>query len=208
MNSRDRGNYKNTWYHHKKRNYNRQKNRKKQKKPKFTKRKDGLRPTHQPSTTVYRPYSKRSNPDEKRHKADSTINFTRKALTFLSKHTSLGEPEAVKAFIAQLDSKNGYKRNLCIAYNKYAKYYSINWEMPLYIPEAKLIKIPTKEKLELLISSAGRILSIKLTLSKETGLRPVELCRLKVKDIDLEQRIVYPTTAKRGNARRHHSRSR
>jgi integrase len=35
----------------------------------------------------------------------------------------------------------------------------------------------------------------------ETGLRPVELCNLRVKDIDLEQRLVYPTTAKHGNAR-------
>jgi len=35
----------------------------------------------------------------------------------------------------------------------------------------------------------------------ETGLRPVELCSLKVKDIDLEQRIIYPTTAKHGTAR-------
>ena len=33
------------------------------------------------------------------NKADSTINFTRKALTFLSKNTSLSEPEAVKALI-------------------------------------------------------------------------------------------------------------
>jgi hypothetical protein len=50
------------------------------------------------------------------NKADSTIKFTRKALTYLSKHTSLSEPEAVKAFIAQLGSKNGYKRNLALLF--------------------------------------------------------------------------------------------
>jgi len=53
----------------------------------------------------------------------------------------------------------------------------------------------------MLIANSGRIMAIKLTLSKETGLRPVELCNLKVKDIDLNQRIVYPTTAKHGSAR-------
>jgi len=53
----------------------------------------------------------------------------------------------------------------------------------------------------MLIANSGRIMSIKLTLSKETGLRPVEVCNLKVKDIDLEQRIIYPTTAKHGSAR-------
>ena len=35
----------------------------------------------------------------------------------------------------------------------------------------------------------------------ETGLRPIELCNLKVKGLDLEQRLVYPNTAKHGNAR-------
>jgi integrase len=53
----------------------------------------------------------------------------------------------------------------------------------------------------MLIANSGNVMSIKLTLSKETGLRPIELCNLKVKDIDLEQRIVYPTTAKHGSSR-------
>jgi len=53
----------------------------------------------------------------------------------------------------------------------------------------------------MLCASAGRINSIKLTLSKETGLRPIELCNLRVKDVDLERKIVYPTTAKHGAGR-------
>jgi len=39
-------------------------------------------------------------------------------------------------------------------------------------------------------------------MSKETGMRPCEICALKVKDVDLEQRLVYPTTAKHGASRR------
>jgi integrase len=135
------------------------------------------------------------------NKSDYTINFTRKALNFLAKHTSLGEPEAVKHFIAQLQTSNSYKRNLCIAYNKYCKFYKIEWTMPLYLPEAKNIKLPTKEKLLMLIAKARIPTSIKLHLSMETGLRPVELCRLKVNDIDLEHRVVNPITAKKGNPR-------
>ena len=53
----------------------------------------------------------------------------------------------------------------------------------------------------MLIANSGKIMTAKLTLSKETGLRPVEVCNLKVKDIDLEQKIVYPTTAKHGASR-------
>jgi integrase len=135
------------------------------------------------------------------NKSDYTINFARKALNFLAKHTSLNEPETVKHFIAQLKTSNSYKRNLCIAYNKYCKFYKIEWTMPLYLPEAKNIKLPTKEKLLMLIAKARIPTSIKLNLSMETGLRPVELCRLKVNDIDLEHRVVNPITAKKGNPR-------
>ena len=59
------------------------------------------------------------------NKSDYTINFTRKALTFLAKHASLSEPESVKHFIAQHEVSDGYKRNLCIAYNKFCKYFKI-----------------------------------------------------------------------------------
>jgi len=134
-------------------------------------------------------------------KSDYNIKFVDKALTYIGKHTNLNEPEQVKQFIANLQTTNGYKKNLAIAYNKYCKYYQTKWEMPLYKPEAKTIKIPTKEKIEMLIASAGRILSIKLTISKETGLRPIELHNLKVKDIDIDQKTIYPTTAKHGSAR-------
>ncbi len=54
----------------------------------------------------------------------------------------------------------------------------------------------------MIISASGRILSLKLKLSMETGLRPIELHNLKVKDVDIAQRIVYPTTAKHGAPRK------
>jgi integrase len=132
------------------------------------------------------------------NKSDYTINFTRKALNTISKYAALDKPEEVRMFLAMHKASNGYKRNLCIAYNKYCKYYGIQWQMPLYLPEGKAIKIPTREKVEMLIASARKPLSIKLAISKETGLRPIELCNLKVKDVDLEQRLLYPTTAKNG----------
>jgi integrase len=135
------------------------------------------------------------------NKSDYTINFTRKALTYLSKHTSLSEPEAVKLFIADLKTSDGYKRNLCIAYNKFCNYYQIEWKMPKYREEPKNIALPTKQKLEMLVATARKPLSTKLKLSMETGIRPVELCKLKVKDIDFDHKTINPTTAKRGNPR-------
>jgi integrase len=123
-------------------------------------------------------------------------------LRCISQHTNLNEPEQVKQFIASKNVSDGYKKSLCIAYNKYCQYYQIAWNMPLYKPEAKAIRIPTTQKLEMLIAYARRTMSIKLSISMETGLRPIELHNLKVKDLDLEQKLIYPTTAKHGSARR------
>jgi integrase len=64
-----------------------------------------------------------------------------------------------------------------------------------------MVKLPTSQKLENLIAYASKNLATKLLLSKETGLRSIELCNIKVKDIDINQRIVYPTTAKHGSPR-------
>jgi integrase len=134
-------------------------------------------------------------------RSDYTIENTSKFVSFLNKHADLNKPEEVKTFIASLKTSTSYKRNLCIAYNKFVQYYQLTWEIPHYKPEAKHIKIPTKEKLEMLISASGRTLATRLMISMECGLRPIELCNLKVKDVDLEQRIIYPTTAKHGSAR-------
>jgi len=91
---------------------------------------------------------------KKNNKSEYTINFTRKALGYLGKHTRLEEPEAVKLLIAELKSSDGYKRNLCIAYNKYCKFYGITWTMPKYREPAKNIALPTKEKIQMLIAKA------------------------------------------------------
>lgn len=134
-------------------------------------------------------------------KSEAWIRFVDKALTHLSQNVDLNDPEQVKQFIANKNVSNSYKKGLCVAYAKYAQYYQIQWNVPRYKPLPKRVKIPTSEKLEMLIAHAGRILSLKLQISKETGLRPVELCNLKVKDADLEHNLIYPTTAKHGAPR-------
>lgn len=127
-----------------------------------------------------------------------TITNTDKVLSFLSRHCNIQEPEQIKNFIAKHNVSEGYKQLLCIAYNRYTKYAGIQWQMPKYHENAKSIKIPTKEKVEMLIARAKSPLSIKLQISAETGFRPVEILGLKTKDIDLEQRKLHPTTAKNG----------
>jgi integrase len=134
--------------------------------------------------------------------SDHTIRNNRKLLDYLEKNTDLNNPEQVKRFIASLETSNSYRRNLSYAYNKFCRYYNLEWTPPKYRQEPRAIRIPTTAQIESLIANSGRVMSVKLSLSKETGLRPIELCNLKVKDIDLEQRTVYPTTAKHGAPRK------
>jgi len=134
-------------------------------------------------------------------KSEYTLKATSKALKEISRHADLHEPEQVKAYIANKNVCRGTQNNYCIIYNSFCKHYKIQWDMPIYKPEPKHIKIPTSEKLEMLIASAGKTLQVRLRISKETGIRPLELCSLKVKDIDLEHRVIKPTTAKNGSAR-------
>ena len=118
----------------------------------------------------------------------NSITNTGKALTYLSKRMNLQNPEAVKLRIANLSVTEGTKRNLCYAYSKYAQYYKLEFTKPKYHQNSKQPKIPTDERVNQIIAAAGKILGTKLQLSKETGLRPIELCNLRVKDIDLDQR--------------------
>jgi len=135
-------------------------------------------------------------------RSDYTIKLVNTSLKHLTRHADLDNPDQVKQFIAQKETTDAYKEKLVYAYNKYCKYYKIQWEQPIYKAEAKPIRLPTTEQLDILINNAHtKTVKIKLTLSKETGLRPIELCRLKVKDVDLTQKLIYPITAKRGNPR-------
>ena len=134
-------------------------------------------------------------------KTKCSIKNTEKLLEFLNQHTDLNYPDQVKNFIANHNVTNGTKRNIVIAYKKFCEYYKIEWTPPIYKQEPRPRRIPTREKLQKLISSASTNLSIKLQISMETGLRPVELCNLKVKDFDSETRTIYPTTAKYGASR-------
>jgi integrase len=130
-----------------------------------------------------------------------TIESTDQILRRISQHVDLNKPEEVKRYIAKHISTDGYRRNMCVVYDRYCKYYKIHWEMPRYRIPQQHIKIPTKEKLEMLIANSGKVMALKLTIRMETGLRPIEVVNLRVKDIDLERKTIRPTTAKHGSAR-------
>jgi integrase len=138
---------------------------------------------------------------KKNGKAKATIKNVAKALKVLARSCDLDDPEAVKTFIAVLDRKNGYKRQLCYSYNCYVKVHGLQWTKPNYYVPSKMPKIPLEAKIDLIISKASPKLALAISMSKDTGLRPIELMNLKLKDIDLAKGAVYPETAKHGSPR-------
>jgi len=138
---------------------------------------------------------------KKRGNSPHTIRNVSKLLTLLDKHTDLDKPETVRGYLAQLDRRNGYKKNLAFAYNTYCHQHELTWNKPKYYQNAKLPKIPQENKIDMIRANASEKLALAISISKETGLRPVEAMRLRLRDIDIENRTIYPQTAKHGSAR-------
>jgi integrase len=80
----------------------------------------------------------------------------------------------------------------------------MEWEKPTYRGDEKSIQVPTKEKCNMLMASAHGVLSMKIDLSTQTGLRPCEIQGekgLRAEDIHIEQRTVTARSAKNCNPR-------
>jgi integrase len=143
-------------------------------------------------------------------KAKRTIAYYRKALKWIAKHADLQNPEAVALEIARCkkpdgtDASNSYKAKLATAYNHFCKLNHIQWEKPIYTPEERGIQPPTEEQVKILISGIATPMSIKIQISAETGLRPIEVTGekgLRVKDFHADQKTITALNTKRCLAR-------
>ncbi|NWG11178.1 site-specific integrase [Candidatus Bathyarchaeota archaeon] len=128
--------------------------------------------------------------------AESTIVATGKRLRNLSRHCDLTSPESVRAFIADKQCSNGFKESLVEAYDVWCRFQGVQWSKPFYDRYDKLPKIPTEERINILISNASRRMALILSMMRDLGTRPIELTWLKLRDIDLENGIVNVTSAK------------
>ena len=133
--------------------------------------------------------------------ADTTIKEAGKRLRHLQRNCNLHDPEQVKGFIANKQCSNGHKESLIEAYAILMQSIDKEWKQPFYKRYDQLPKIPTTEKLNMLISNARPRMALILSMSKELGTRPIELTWLKIKDINLENGTVNIISAKHCNAR-------
>ncbi|MCW3980275.1 MAG: tyrosine-type recombinase/integrase [Candidatus Bathyarchaeota archaeon] len=128
--------------------------------------------------------------------ADTTIRATGKRLRHLQNNCNLTDPEDVKGYIANKQCSTAYKETLIEAYDRLMRSINQEWTKPFYARYDKLPRIPTEEKINMLISNANTRIALFLSMSKDLGTRPIELTWLQLKDINLENGIVNITSAK------------
>ncbi len=144
-------------------------------------------------------------------RGESTQTAYQKNLFYLAQRvTDLHNTQAVELAISNYiktdghRATNNYKGKLCDCYARYCKFYRIEWEKPRYTPEPHSIQPPSTEKCKMLISSAKMPLSIKIDISMETGLRPIEIVGekgLQAMDIHPDQRTITARSTKGCNPR-------
>ena len=87
------------------------------------------------------------------------------------------------------------------SYDRYARYNGIVWRKPLFKRSSQPPYVPTTEEITILTSDAGKKYSLILSILRDTGMRPIELERAKLKWFDLSRGVVNVQTAKYGAAR-------
>jgi integrase len=128
--------------------------------------------------------------------AESTIEATGKRLRNLKKNCDLNDPESVKGYVANKKCTNGFKETLIETYDFLMRSTGAKWDKPFYDRYDKLPKIPSEQRINMLISYASKRMALFLSMSRDLGSRPIELTWLKVKDINLENGTVNITSAK------------
>ncbi len=134
-------------------------------------------------------------------KAKNTIRLISFSLKQINKHADLGNPENVKAYIAQAPMCNATKTKLVLAYKWFAETNNIKWERPRYKWERKIPLIPTTENINKIISASTRKYATIFTILAETGVEAHELVTTQRKDIDAEQGIINVQGCKGHNSR-------
>ena len=138
---------------------------------------------------------------KKDHYAPSTIEVTGRRLRLMAKSIDLDTPEEITKYLANKQAKNSYIESLANAYYRYAKYHNIEWQQPIIKRSSQPPYVPTTEEITALVSDAGKKYSLILNVMKDTGIRPIEIERTKLKWLDLNRGTINVETAKHGNGR-------
>jgi hypothetical protein len=85
------------------------------------------------------------------------------------KNCLLDQPEVVKGFIAEKNCSNAFKETLIEAYDLYCQATGIVWNKPFYERYDKLRKIPSEEKLNMIIARSSKKVCIDVIYDERFG---------------------------------------
>lgn len=136
----------------------------------------------------------------KNGKAEITIDrYDRSLRMLINRGANILDPESVKETIAKQHWSQSSKQLFVAICTTFLKFLGKTWEKPRYHRVRKIPFIPTEETLNQLIAGLGHKTSAFCQLLKETGIRPVQACKLEWEDIDFDRCILRITSAKHGN---------
>ena len=116
---------------------------------------------------------------------EHTLKGYGKLLRVIAHKVNLDDPSVVERHILGLQVKNKYKNNLLTAYSVYCKANEIEWTRPSRLRnETCPIKVPTEQRIDLVISCSTPTYAMAFSLSKY-GLRPDEVSKITFRDLDL-----------------------
>ena len=124
-----------------------------------------------------------------------------RALNYIAARINLDSTFSFCEFVAKGKWRESYKANLGDFYNHYSKFCGITFVKPKYRRDHKLPRVPTEEKINLILGHASKKYVIIYKIAMECGLRPVEIGNLTLNDIDLDKGIISVYSAKNGNPR-------
>jgi len=99
--------------------------------------------------------------------------------------------------VFNLECTNKYRNSMFDAYSHYCNSNDLTWIRPKIKNEISPVKIPTEENIDKIISSASVKYATVFHLSKH-GLRPDEISKITLRDIDLDKGNLTVRTSKAG----------
>lgn len=132
-----------------------------------------------------------------RNLSENTQKTYSKLLKRLGKNCDLSDPVQVEKYVFEQDWKNTTKNVHFDAYRQYCIANEIDWTRPKLNNNKYPVKIPTEAKIDLIISTATQKYSTIFHISKH-GLRPDEISKITLRDIDFERGTLSVKTSKLG----------
>jgi integrase len=123
-----------------------------------------------------------------------------KKIKFLNKNTNLDNPRVTENYVLSLEKTNKYKMTLLSAYMHYCKANAISWVPPRLKCESVPIIVPTEERIDKIISRCSLKFITIFQISKH-GLRPDEVSKIVLRDVDLQRGLLTVRTSKLGAER-------